>query len=184
MPRRYTLNNKIWLNSKYIKTKQNCKLEFRFFDLFQILDLVKSQVYKLKLPKNWRIYDVFLMLLLEQDITKKKQVGENVTQLEFEVDDDAKYKLEIIENSMIYVKKSEAEYLPRLYYQILQKNYSKKKNILKPVLAVQYFEKLVKTLYAKHVNKPIATLFFINTSLLIARLTTKPIMAFTKQKHG
>ena len=32
-PRNYAPENKVWLNSKYIKTKQNRKLEFKFLDL-------------------------------------------------------------------------------------------------------------------------------------------------------
>ena len=29
-------SNKVWLNSKYIKTKQNRKLETKFFEFFQV----------------------------------------------------------------------------------------------------------------------------------------------------
>ena len=36
-PRNYAPGNKIWLNSKYIKTKQNRKLEAKFFKPFHIL---------------------------------------------------------------------------------------------------------------------------------------------------
>ena len=35
--RNYTLSDKGWLNSKYIKTKQNRKLEAKFFGLFRVL---------------------------------------------------------------------------------------------------------------------------------------------------
>lgn len=43
-------SDKIWLNGKYIKTKnQNCKLEAKFFGFFKVLYLVKNQAYKLKL---------------------------------------------------------------------------------------------------------------------------------------
>ena len=41
-PRSYTLGDKIWLNSKYIKTKRNRKLETKFFGPFQLLYLVKK----------------------------------------------------------------------------------------------------------------------------------------------
>ena len=50
--RSYNSSNKVWLNSKYIKTKQNRKLEAKFFGLFQVLYLVKKQVYKLELLKK------------------------------------------------------------------------------------------------------------------------------------
>ena len=36
-PWSYALGNKVWLNSKYIQTKQNQKLEAKFFGPFQIL---------------------------------------------------------------------------------------------------------------------------------------------------
>ena len=36
-PRSYVPSDKVWLNSKYIKTKQNRKLEAKLFGLFQVL---------------------------------------------------------------------------------------------------------------------------------------------------
>ena len=46
-PKSYTLNNKVWLKSKYIKTKWNQKLKAKFFASFQVLYLVGKQAYKL-----------------------------------------------------------------------------------------------------------------------------------------
>ena len=51
-PRSYALGKKVWLNSKYIKTKRNRKLEAKFFGPFRILHPVGNQAYKLKLPKR------------------------------------------------------------------------------------------------------------------------------------
>ena len=64
-PRSYAIGNKVWLNSKFIKTKRNRKLEAKFFGLFRVLHLVGKQAYKLELPKKWRIQDVFHVSLLE-----------------------------------------------------------------------------------------------------------------------
>ena len=50
-PKSYVFSKKIWLNSKYIKTKCNCKLETKFFGPFQVLPLVSGQAYKLELLK-------------------------------------------------------------------------------------------------------------------------------------
>ena len=36
-PKSYAPGDKIWLNSKYLKTKQNQKLETKFFGLFRVL---------------------------------------------------------------------------------------------------------------------------------------------------
>ena len=33
-PKRYAPKDKVWLNKKYIKIKQNCKLKFKFFGSF------------------------------------------------------------------------------------------------------------------------------------------------------
>lgn len=64
-PRNYALGNKIWLNSKYIKTKQNLKLEPKFFNPFQVLQPIENQASKSKLLKKWRIYDIFHISLQE-----------------------------------------------------------------------------------------------------------------------
>ena len=50
--RSYTLGEKVWLNSKYIKIKRNRKLEAKFFGPFQVLHPIGKQVYKLELPKK------------------------------------------------------------------------------------------------------------------------------------
>ena len=50
-PRNYALCDKVWLNSKYMKTKQNRKLEAKFFRPFRVLHLVRKQAYKLELPR-------------------------------------------------------------------------------------------------------------------------------------
>ena len=51
-PRSYAPSKKVWLNSKYIKTKRNRKQEAKFFGPFRVLHPVGSQAYKLKLPKR------------------------------------------------------------------------------------------------------------------------------------
>ena len=48
-PQSYALGEKVWLNSKYDKTKQNRKLKVKFFGFFQILHPVEKQAYKLDL---------------------------------------------------------------------------------------------------------------------------------------
>ena len=48
----YALGNKVWLNSKHLRTKRNRKLEAKFLGYFWVLYLVGKQTYKLELPKK------------------------------------------------------------------------------------------------------------------------------------
>lgn len=80
------------------------------------------------------MYDVFHMLLLKQDIQKKKQINQNNANTllkpkkEFEARNNKKYEVKSIVNNAVYSKKVKNQ-LSSLYYLILQKNYSKEKNI-------------------------------------------------------
>ena len=58
-PRSYAPGNKVWLNSKYNKTKQNRKLEAKFFGLFQVLHSLEKQACKLELLKKGRFMRFF-----------------------------------------------------------------------------------------------------------------------------
>ena len=113
--RSYAPGDKIWLSSKHLKTKQNCKLEAKFLGLFWVLYPVGKQAYKLELPKKWRIHDVFHISLLEQDTTKKGQV--NDLQLEFETGNKKEYEVNSIWDSAIYAKESAGK-LSGLYYLV------------------------------------------------------------------
>ena len=64
-PQSYASHEKVWLSSKYLKTKQNCKLEAKFLSLFWVLHPVSKQAYKLKLSKKWKTHDVFYISLLK-----------------------------------------------------------------------------------------------------------------------
>ena len=125
-PRSYAPGDKVWLNSKYIKTKRNQKLEAMFFGPFRMLHPVGKQAYKLELLKKWRIHDVFHVSLLEQDNTRKGRVDENV-----ELDaghENGEYEVEVIRDSEVYARESESGHLPGLYYLVLWKRYPEEEN--------------------------------------------------------
>ena len=84
----YASSEKVWLNSKHIKTKRNWKLKPIFFGSFRVLHPVGKQAYKLELPAKWRIHNMFHMSLLEQDITRKGWINEFAEVPEFELSDD------------------------------------------------------------------------------------------------
>ena len=125
-PRSYAPSEKVWLSSKYLKTKRNHKLEAKFLGLFQVLYPVGKQAYKLKLPKKWKIDDVVHILLLKQDTTKKWQV--NDIQLEFQAGNNKEYKVNGIWDSTVYAKESTTGQLLRLYYLVAWKGYPEEEN--------------------------------------------------------
>lgn len=51
-PKSYMLDDKVWLNSKFIKTKWNQKLEAKFFKPIRVLHPVGKQVYKIEFPRK------------------------------------------------------------------------------------------------------------------------------------
>ena len=129
-PKSWAPGEKIWLNSKYIKTKCNRKLEAKFFGPFRVLHSVDSQAYKLELPKQWMIHDVFYICLLEQDITRKGRVDKKIVEkMEFEAgSNNEEYDIEGICDSAVYARKLEASQLLGLYYLIFWKGYPKDKS--------------------------------------------------------
>ena len=77
---------------------------------------MEKQVYKLKLPKRWKIYNIFYESLLEQDFTSKGQVDKVIENLEFEGDcsDGEEYKVEAICVNVVSVKELEVDHLSNL----------------------------------------------------------------------
>lgn len=74
-------------------------------------------MYKLKLLKKWKIYNVFYMSLLKQNIRKKREI-EKITQLKLEDRNSKKYKIKTNYASTVYDNKAEA-YLPSFYFLVL-----------------------------------------------------------------
>lgn len=143
----YAPDNKVWLNSKCIKTKCNQKPENKFFDPFQVFYLVKNYAYKLKLPTKQKIYNIFYISLLEQNITRKRQVNKlSEPEKEFETEDNKKYKVKTIINSIVYGKEVNDQILG-LYYLVLSKSYLEKESTQKPLAAVIHLQKLINTFH-------------------------------------
>ena len=182
-PKSYAPGGKVWLNSKYIKTKQNLKLEAKFFGPFQVLHLVGKQAYKLKLPKKWRIHNIFHMLLLEQDTTRKERI-EKVSELD--VGGNSKeYEVETMRDSVVYTMELESIHLPRFYYLVAWKGYPEEKNTWERVSAVQHLNKLISLFHKDHPKKPTVISLRVDFAQAITRPIIKPTAKFTtKRKRG
>ena len=103
-------------------------MEAKFFGPFRVLHPIGKQVYKLELPKKWRIHDVFHVSPLEQDTIRKGRVDENATELDAGNNDSGKYEVEAIWDSAVYARESESGHLLDLYYLVSWKGYPKKEN--------------------------------------------------------
>ncbi len=185
--RSYVPGDKVWLDSKYIKTKnQNCKLEAKFFGPFRVLHLVKKQAYKLEFPKKERIHNIFHVSLLEQDTIKKGQLNDTMAQLELDEGNSEEYEVEAICDSKVYAKKSDSSYLPSLYYLVSWKGYPKEENTWKLASAVLHLYKLISTFHRNYSERLTATFVLINSAPPIASTTAKPTIrveaSSTKQK--
>ena len=123
------------------------------------------------------------MSLLEQDITRKGQVDEKVTALEFEAGDSKKYKIEAIWDNAVYANKAKG-HLPGLYYLVAWKRYFEEENTWKLSSVVQHLKKLINSFYKEHPEKPIATSSSIDSALPMANPTAKPTRLTTKWKRG
>ena len=88
----------------------------KVFWAVRVLHLVGKQAYKLKLHRNWKIHDVFHVLLLEQNITRKGRMNK-FSVPEFEPGDNKEYEIEAIRDSIVYTKEVDG-HLPGLYYLV------------------------------------------------------------------
>lgn len=84
---------------------------------------------------------------------------------------------------MVHAKKLKMKNLPKFYYLITLKDYSKRKNTWKSALAVKHFWKLINHFYKYNLDKSTAKFFFIDFASLIAKLIVRFFKA-VKYKWG
>ena len=124
------------------------------------------------------------MLLLEQDITRKRQVDNKVLpelKKEFEAGNNKEYKVEIIIDSAVYSQQANSNQIPGLYYLILWKGYPKKKNNWELSSVVIHLWKLISIFHKKYPKKLTVTSSPLDSAPLIARPTVPKEL---KQKRG
>ena len=138
---------------------------------------VEKQTYKLELPARWKIYDMFHVLLLEQETIRKEW---EFLVPEYKLEDDKEYKVEAIRDSTLYVKKTNRVLL-ELYYLVVWKEYLEEENTWKPSLAVMQLRKMISTFYKDHLKKLLVTLTPLDSTPPMAKPT---IQLPTKWKQG
>ncbi len=123
------------------------------------------------------------MSLLEQDITRKRQVDNKAlseSEKEFEVGDNKEYEIEVIIDSAIYGQQANNQ-IPSLYYLVSWKSYLEEENTWEPSSIVIHLWKLISTFHKEHPEKPTATSLPLDSALRMARPT---IPKKPKRKHG
>lgn len=81
----------------------------KFLGFFPSFIANKKEVYKFKLPKKQKNYNVFYIFLLEYNIIKKEQIDKKVEnpKKNLEFNNNKKYKMVKIKDSIIYIKEAE-----------------------------------------------------------------------------
>lgn len=97
---------------------QNKKLKVKFFQSFAVFHSVSKHTYKLKLFTKMQIPNVFYISLLKQNLIKEMRVNKLLDlQLELGVRENKEYKVEIINDSFVYIKAAKDQ-LSGLYYLV------------------------------------------------------------------
>lgn len=117
----FKLGELVMLNRKNIKTtRPSDKLDYRKIGPFQITEKINEVAYRLKLPENLKIHDVFHVSLLEKYYESKIPDRYVPPPPPIEIDDDLEFEVEAILDSRIRRKKLE--------YLIKWKGYSVSEN--------------------------------------------------------
>lgn len=67
---------------------------------------------------------------------KKRYVNERIMELEFKAGKKKKYKIEVIWDSVVYMRELEISYLSKIYYFSFRKTYLENKFTLELILAI------------------------------------------------
>jgi hypothetical protein len=101
----YNVNDKVLLNVKnIIFTRSSKKLNYKYYNSYEIIELIEKQVYKLKLSFLLKeIHNVFHVFLLESHLYNSAKTLEFFSIIE--VDDENQYEInEVLDTRIKYEK--------------------------------------------------------------------------------
>ena len=179
-PTSYASGDKVWLNSKYIKTKSNRKLNWSQV-LWTVLSFTSSRKASLQTRASKAVEDPQYFLYVTAGAGHHKEGTGGQTN-----DGTRGWQQRRIQgrgywDSAVYTNKSESGQLPGLYYLVEWKGYSEEENIWKPLSAVQQLKKLISCFHKEYPEKPITISPLINSALSMARPTVRPTSLKRKQ---
>ena len=109
--KKFKVGDKVWLDARNLHLKTTCKLTPRRLGPFEVVEEILPVVYKLRLPKTWRIHDVFhASLLMPQVITSEYRIPDEPP-LPKLVDGESEFEVENILQHKFVGWKKEIRYL-------------------------------------------------------------------------
>jgi hypothetical protein len=101
--RTFNVEDKILLNFKNIHTSKSFKkLDHKYYESFEMQDLVDKQAYKFSLFHTFRIHNVFHVFLLK---SFKKRFDEVITSFSIMIDEKRHDEMKLILNNKLYRKR-------------------------------------------------------------------------------
>jgi hypothetical protein len=138
----FNVENKILLNFKNIYTSRSFKkLDHKYYELFEMQNLVKKQAFRFNLFHTFRIHNVFYVFLLK---SFKKRFDEMITSFSIMINEKKHDEVKLILNNKLYQK--------RLQYLVKWLNWLNVENQWIYVDNVQ-IDELIKNFYQKYFQK-------------------------------
>jgi hypothetical protein len=101
--RTFNVEDKILLNFKNIHTSRSFKkLDHKYYESFEMQDLVDKQTYRLNLSHTFRIHNVFHVSLLK---SFKKRFDEVIASFSIMIDEKRHDEVKLILNNRLYRKR-------------------------------------------------------------------------------
>jgi hypothetical protein len=145
VPEEFEIGEKVWLDSRNLRLKTNSpKLTDRRLGPFEVIEKLSDRAYRLQLPENLKIHNVFYVGLL----SKVKEDESRPILREpgpLEVEGEEEYEVEEIVDS---------ERRPDgWYYRVKWKGYGPESNTWEPKANLEHAETILKTYHQKLLKK-------------------------------
>ena len=147
----FEIGEKVWLNRRNIRTKRpSCKLDWKMIGPFKVIERFGRNAYKLDLPSNYHIHNVFHVNLLERDPTNGNPP------LDMEVDKEGReYIAEAVRDNRVFKEGEMDKNSPTgLYYLVHWKDLPESENTWKPASQIRHLKKVVRKFHAANPEKP------------------------------